>query len=292
MYKILLYRFNFELISHTKKISKFLDLKSYPYKFCKVWHHIFQLEAIRSAQFDKLILTKDRFSLIPKELFIFIKFLELSDYSKYLLSLQFFKMQNLLKSMTLDFGYYFRCPVLSLDLQLNNFFLKSKKKLLLIYNISYWEIHSNNVSLKEKSVFHPSIYSLSLYEKDYHLLAKSFKLDIFNKNLMFELYISIDFCLNKFRKLGIFHLTKKRPVGSSKFLALEDREIMRKFSSIANILRDWFRCCYDVYKIKTLFGVLKESCLLTLCRKHNKRKSWAYNIYSSDVHLISSAACF
>lgn len=41
-------------------------------------------------------------------------------------------------------------------------------------------------------------------------------------------------------------------------------------------------------KVKVLINLLRESCFLTLCRKHNKSKSWAYSVYTPNLILSRS----
>jgi len=49
---------------------------------------------------------------------------------------------------------------------------------------------------------------------------------------------------------------------------------------ILNGLINWFKCSYNLYVLRRLVYILKESCFLTICRKHNKNKSWSYAVYS------------
>lgn len=34
--------------------------------------------------------------------------------------------------------------------------------------------------------------------------------------------------------------------------------------------------------------MLRESCFLTICRKHNKSKSWAYDVYTADLNIFGN----
>jgi len=73
-------------------------------------------------------------------------------------------------------------------------------------------------------------------------------------------------------------------------LYLEDTKLIKSFSYICYIFLTWFRCCKNLLKLKSFIAIIRESCFLTLARKHNKNKAWAYKVYTSDcvmrLHII------
>ena len=84
------------------------------------------------------------------------------------------------------------------------------------------------------------------------------------------------------------HPQKNRSVGNSKFLLFHDNFIIKSFGYFAYIFLNWFRCAYNFSKLKNIIDIIRQSCFLTLCRKHNKNKNWAYNIYTSDLILLQT----
>jgi hypothetical protein len=95
----------------------------------------------------------------------------------------------------------------------------------------------------------------------------------------------VSYILSKFENLGFINLRKKRPISNVKFLTYEDREIIRTFGAFSYSLLNWFRCVDNFSKVKFLIEVIRQSCILTLCRKHNKRKTWAYGVYTPNLIL-------
>lgn len=98
--------------------------------------------------------------------------------------------------------------------------------------------------------------------------------------------VNLSFIYYKFKLLGFIHFKAIRAIGSVHYLNLADSEIVYNFSYIYMILRFWFLGCYNYEKLLILLKLLKESCILTLCRKHNKSKSWVKSIYTSNI-LVS-----
>jgi len=42
-------------------------------------------------------------------------------------------------------------------------------------------------------------------------------------------------------------------------------------------------------KVKVLVNYIRESCFLTLCRKHNKSKTWALSVYTPNLIISRSS---
>jgi hypothetical protein len=61
---------------------------------------------------------------------------------------------------------------------------------------------------------------------------------------------------------------------------------IKDFGRIAYSIINWYRCCKDFYVIQFLINIIRESCFLTICRKHNKSKTWVYGVYTADLNII------
>lgn len=286
--KNLLSRINFELVSHINKLLSVVDTKKLSFPFQKFWFFIFQLESLRSTQYNKIILLKDKLDFISSEITLNVDFHKTLNYNKYLFSLQVFRMQILLRDVISQINTNFRMPVLSLDVQLEKFFLEYQRRLYFIYNSTFLNFISHKICLRKSFIFSSSIFNLNFSQKEYLFLSNQLRAN--DRNIMyFELFISIHYCINQFRYLGLFHKVKFRPVSNTKYVSMDDLTIIKNYIYLSTIFLNWFRCCYNIGMMKRIIYIFKESCFLTLCRKHNKHKSWVYNVYNKDLYLISSA---
>jgi hypothetical protein len=95
-------------------------------------------------------------------------------------------------------------------------------------------------------------------------------------------YFPYEHSLEILRYLGLVHVIKSRSISCSKFLYFEDTKIIKSFGYICYVFLIWFRCCKNFLKVKAFINLIRQSCFLTLARKHNKSKAWAYKIYTSD----------
>lgn len=86
--------------------------------------------------------------------------------------------------------------------------------------------------------------------------------------------------------LGFIHPLKNFPISNSKLLLLQDIDIIKYYGIIAYDILNWFKCCCNISKVKFIMDCLRHSCLLTLSRKHNKRKTWAYSIFTSELLIL------
>ena len=107
-----------------------------------------------------------------------------------------------------------------------------------------------------------------------------------------QIYIPKKFILRKLRGWGFIHPYKNRPTSNSKFLFLDDFQIITKCSYVVNNVLLWFRCCDDFASVKVIIEIIKQSCFLTLSRKHNKSKSWAYSVFTPNLLLIKNFSSF
>ena len=262
-----------ESLVHGKKSYFF----SHKLNLNRFWIYIFQLESIRALQFEKLLLSQDSKSLLVKQFIANVKLHKITHYHKYLFSFFIFKMQVILHHSINNFPMAISSSIFSVDLYLDQIFLEYKKRLYFFYNNFYF-----NKKFFFQNVFFKS-FGLNFQVNNF-VLDSSFLL---KKNfLFFEVFLSVKYCINKLVELGIFHKLKFRSIGNSKLINLEDDFIIKQFSLIAINFLNWFSCCRNFYVIKRLIFLIRESCFLTLCRKHNKHKSWVYNTYTRDLNII------
>ena len=98
----------------------------------------------------------------------------------------------------------------------------------------------------------------------------------------FDVSVELLFITYKFKILGFMHLSKDRPIGNIRYLSLSDLNIIRNFSYIYFMIMFWFLDCNNYKKLRSFLSLLRQSCILTLARKHNKSKSWASAIFTSN----------
>lgn len=225
----------------------------------KTWTYIFQLESVRCSQFSSLILNEEKFSLLSTSIFSEIRTSKFIIYQKYLFNLYLKKLSFILKEVIETFPAMIDKSIIPIDLSVNLLFDEFNKRLIFLYenfNLSY---HKTSIILKNASRH----------------------LDSF-----VEINVPIKYVFEKLRLLGFIHPVKKRPIGNVKFLFCEDVYIVKHFGYLANSFLYWFRICDNFFMVKMLIEYIRQSCFLTLCRKHNKNKSWAYSIYTPNL-LIS-----
>lgn len=264
------------------------------------WSYIFQLEVLRSTQFNRLLLTYDKKILIPNDLISSYISNNYSNASMYFFSLFSNKLQFVLRELLQKITPFLTDSIFCLDLGLNFLFVEFRKKLFLLYNNFYVSLklekekksllHINQVKLIKIS----SSYNISFSESDLFFLKnlyfqKNFSIPKKSKSL--ESFLSFNFCLRKLRILGYIHPIKNRPISNSKYLVLEDSFIVKRFGSIAFNFLHWFRCVSNILELKKVIELIRQSCFLTLCRKHNKHKTWAFDIYTNDLLIIENL-CF
>lgn len=105
-----------------------------------------------------------------------------------------------------------------------------------------------------------------------------------------EFQIKIDFNLlfisYKFKLSGFVHSINHRPISNTKYLTLVDKIIITNFSYIYFMINFWYLDCNNYLLLKSFLYILRESCILTLCRKHNKSKSWAVSVFTSNILVM------
>jgi hypothetical protein len=94
--------------------------------------------------------------------------------------------------------------------------------------------------------------------------------------------------LAKFKVLGFIHPNKNRPVGNVKYLNLTDVVIISNFSYLYFIILIWFLDANNFSALRSFVKILKQSCILTLSRKHNKSKFWVNSIYTNNILVLKN----
>nr|YP_009512076.1 maturase [Euglena hiemalis]AXI98008.1 maturase [Euglena hiemalis] len=150
-------------------------------------------------------------------------------------------------------------------------------------NISNSSIYSSRNYLFSSSLS-PFLFNLYMLEIDFFLEKFIFKYSI--KRNLYKSFknLKIFFLLININNLLVFCiLSKNRAISNIHFLFFEDIDIIKIFGFVAYSFLHWFVLCEDFFRLRYLVGLIKESCFLTLCRKHNKSKVWAYSAYTFDL---------
>jgi hypothetical protein len=272
---IFLKRIKSELLFHFKKIKRFNQITSLNFFDFKLWASIFQLESVRSLSYYKVIFSDDIFSSLPNNLLFSNKFQYILIYRNYYFNSFIIKANLLLKKLLRKNILYIDSSSLSLDLIACETINEVTKMISFFSNSS-------------------SFYYSALKNKDQNLrLLFRKKKDLF-ENYNFDYFSFIDqnrikilspltYIYYKLKFLGYVHPLKNRPIGNSKYLSFSDDFIIRAFGYISYMFLFWFRLSDNFISIKLLVEFLRQSCILTICRKHNKSRSWVYSIYSSNL---------
>lgn len=282
-------RFNSEMLNYFNLLLENKSKKNFSNLDKKILTYLFQLEAIRSAQFGHLIFSTDGNNFFSENFFASIrsskfKFL---NYKLYSFDIFIKKMQTMLQNLVLETSIFLPKSVLPLDI----FFSKlnreyTKKAIIFLETFSFSKEDVNEITNPlENSIFFLGSNNLKQEIKTIKLNLSFVKQKSYYKTKFSKLLLLIpfDFLIKKLSHLGFIHPFKKRPVGNTKYILLDDKSIIVNFGYFANVLLFWYRCCDNIKKIKIVIDILKQSCFLTLCRKHNKNKVWAMRIYTSDL---------
>lgn len=96
------------------------------------------------------------------------------------------------------------------------------------------------------------------------------------------------FIYYKLKVLGFIHQRINRPIGNARYLFLPDDVIIRHFSYLYIMIGLWFLEASDLKGLSTIFRILKQSCLFTLCRKHNKSSRWVRSVYTTNILVVKN----
>lgn len=288
-------RFNVEMMEFFNLLLENKKLTNLSIIDKRIWMYLFQLEAIRSAQFGQLIFTINENNFFPENFFSSIRSenLKILNYKLYSFNLFITKMQTVLQKLVLDSSIFLNTSVLPLDLffsKLNTEYAKKAILFLETFSFSKERLNSGFYSLENSLSFmgsYPLKQEIKSMKLNISLVKQKSSLQIRIPKLF--LVVPLEFLIKKLIFLGFIHPFKKRPIGNTKYILLDDKAIIIAFGYFANVLLFWYRCCDDFEKIKMIILMLRKSCLLTLCRKHNKNKSWGLRIYTSDLIYIRSS---
>jgi len=121
------------------------------------------------------------------------------------------------------------------------------------------------------------------YLEAYNLNKSLFGVNNSSFKKRFDIFLSTSFIISKIKSLNLLHSLKSSPTSNSKLLLLQDIDIIKYYGDFAYDILNWYRCCYNFSKLKFIIELLRQSCLMTLARKHNKRKTWAYFVFTSEL---------
>lgn len=251
--------FNIVRILQTKNIS-FSSFEEY-----KVWIYIFQLESIRCSNLSNLVLTKEDYSLLSPELFSEVRLSKFINYQKYFFKLYLKKLSFTFKSILEIFPSIINKSTIPIDLSVSKLFNEFNKRLNFLYENFNLNDYETSISSFNTSNYFDSRFGDNV------------------SDLLIEINIPIKYFFEKLRFLGFIHPNKKRPIGNAKFLLCDDIYIIKHFGYLANSFLYWFRICDNFFAVKILIEFIRQSCFLTLCRKHNKNKNWAYSVYTPNL---------
>lgn len=202
-----------------------------------------------------------------------LQFSSFTRFSKYSFDIYLYSSYKALSHILKFYPCLIQGSLFSVDSKYLIYFLEVKKKLFLSYIL-------RPISFGEFSDYSNIPFGISSsYPLGYGYLKV-------------KLLVPLFYLYSKFRYLGFFHFSKFRPIGNSKFLFLSDYSIIREFSSLSYKLLIWYRFSYNFSKLKLLVEYLRQSCILTLCRKHNKSKRWANRVYSFNLFLYRNLFTF
>lgn len=270
-FNLVVKRFNSELFLYFVSFIKKKQIAFGSFIDVKLWTYIFQLECIRSLQNSKLLFSYDSINSLNYSFFSEAKLSIVKKvlfYRSYSFNLYIKKLHILLKDVISSFSSYFPDSIIAIDTLLVKFFNSLKNKIFFVYENLYYN------TLNVEAGFTP--FALSSFYKDSQY-AKGWRV-LVSKNFIFR----------KLRIWGFIHPYKDRPISNSKFLLLEDMQIISKFGFVSEKILTWFRCCDDFSSVKFFVEIIRQSCFLTLSRKHNKSKSWAYSVYTPNLFLRKS----
>lgn len=242
---------------------------------CKrLWFNIFQFEILRI--FHGFHIYGELKNKIPFPYIKVSKFLYFNGSLKYSFDVYIGKSRELFSLIIRQYPILIERSLFSTDSKFYMYFLEIKKKLFLSYIIRL--IPSGEFGLFSSSV-----------ENNFN---NSSILSLNYRSLKVDLLIPLSYIYLKLKFLGFFHSVRFRPIGNSKFLFLSDYSIIKEFSRFSYIFLFWYHFASNFTKLKLLIEYLRESCLLTLCRKHNKSKAWVNRVYSSSLFLFRGLFTF
>lgn len=260
---LIIERVNSEVFLHFVSCLQQKKLFSFSFRNKKLWSLIFQLECVKSLSYDKVLFSQDTMENLNYPFYSSIKMSNILFYRKYSLNLYVKKLQIVFKGLINSTNTFFRSSTLPIDVILSKHVSALNKKIYFIYENLYFNIVGKD-SLENAFGFSDQ-KRVNITRKIWHVSVP--------KSLIFR----------KLRGWGFIHPYKNRPISNSRMLFLDDSLIINKFNSLLNKFLTWFRCCDDFLSVKFFIEILRQSCFLTICRKHNKSKVWAYSVFTPTL---------
>lgn len=276
--KSALRRVNSELLFHIIKMVKSRGIYSPLVENSKLWIYIFQCEAVRCSRSKKLILTFDFLYVIPDKQFSYLKLDFLDYYKSYSFRIYLEKIRFVLLDTVRTASWFFPKIIMSLDLSISKSLFEIVKMFGFFY-IDYSFTYGGNACLNEINVY--------ISRKDYFL--RTLILSCFPKlfiGFRLKILMPVKYLVEKFRSLGFIHFLEVRPIGNIYYFSYSDFLIVRSFGYIAFSILFWFRIAQNFSSLKVFLEFLRNSCLLTLSRKHNKGRIWAFSVYTSNIIIL------
>lgn len=280
------YLFHFNIIHFFKNPS----FTSFSFKR-HFWNLIFQSESLRSIKLCNLVLINDEKQFFSNRIFNSLKYLKLDQYKKYNFCFYNLKLQILLRRILLSFSGFFLSSNLSIDFILHNYLLEFKRNILLLYHqytplFSFYNDFEKNLNkINYFSNFKNDSYFYVKYILFLQLKRNLFSANNFSKEFL-TFFVPTNFLLKKLRFLSFLHPFKNRPISNPHLIFFEDSYIIKSYGYLAYSILIWFSLCKNFSYLLFLIELLRESCFLTLSRKHNKSKIWAYSVYTFDLLLF------
>lgn len=252
------------LPNHISKFNKYINQG--------FWINLFQLESLRFYNLQNYNLSGYDFTM-PYSQVKFLKFFSSIDFSfrKYSFNYYLHKYNKTLSIVINSYPNFIGNSLYSLDSKFYIYLIELKKKLFLSYSTSSYN-------------FGEFIFSTSPNLKLYYLPVPVYN----NKYIRVCLLAPLPYLYSRLRSLGFIHFDRFRPVGNPKLLFLSDYYIIKEFGFFSLQIMFWYRLSFNFYKLKLLVEFLRQSCILTLCRKHNKSKSWITKVYSSKLLIAKN----
>nr|YP_009540959.1 maturase [Discoplastis spathirhyncha]AYQ93474.1 maturase [Discoplastis spathirhyncha] len=258
----------------------------------KIWLLLFQFESLRSLQLSKLVLTEEKFNIFPNNFFFRknkISHNLIINYQQYFFDLYLVKVKNFLRDYLYLFPIFKEKSFFPLDLSFEFLLIDLNKKLSFFYNIT---VNLQRLRINKLRYFYlgkvNEFFGLIFSFEDLNILANLY---ISSKNFDYSFLRSLKVNLPlksvfiKLRNLGFIHSYKFRSISNSKYLFFDDLYIINYYSYIVYFIVNWFGFSDNFVKVKVLIQYIRQSCFLTLCRKHNKNKTWSYNVYTDNLVL-------
>lgn len=199
-------------------------------------------------------------------------------------------MKKLFVQSYLSFSSFFECSFFPLNFSCSYLINDFRRKFLFLCQ-TVTEIDCTlGSNLRTYFIFDTIKCTRLLFlESDIALVVNIFQ-DFSNSffRRQFEIKTPVKGLFHKLRFRGFVHLYKRRPVANINYIFFEDWLIIRSFGYLAYSILNWFLISKNFFFVKFVVEFIRESCFLTLSRKHNKTKSWSYRIYTSDLIVFQN----